>query len=68
MESAAYSLTLIHCFSAEVLPCGFSVIDTNLMLTYASLSCLIYYFNASVINSNNIFLVRLEPALQLLSY
>lgn len=62
------SLTgLIHCLSAEVLACGFAVIDTNLVLTYASFSCLIYYFNASVINSNDILLVRLEPALQLSS-
>lgn len=69
MESADYSLTnLIHCIFAEVLACGFAVIDTNLVLTYPSLSCLIYYFNASVINSNNILLAGLEHTLLLLSY
>lgn len=52
MKSAAYSLTnLIHCLSAEVLACGITLIDTNLLLTYASLFCLIYYFNVSMINS-----------------
>lgn len=69
MKSAGYSLTnLIHCLPAEVLACGFALIDTNLMLTYPSLSCLIYYFNVPVINCYNILLAELEYTVQLLSY
>lgn len=69
MKSAAYPLTnLIHCLFAEVLACGFALIDTNLVLTYPSLSYLIYCFNVSMINSYNILLAGLEYTAQLLSY